>query len=93
MLIQFLFGIFALLLFILSYFLLSGKATILIANLHVEKKQQAYLFSLILGVLFIFLGIASIVLVFYHPLWLSFGVLILVSFFTLIFIFGLNSLM
>lgn len=93
MVISFLFAIFALLLFILSYFLLSGKATLLITNLHVEKKQQAYLFSLIFGVLFILLGSASTVLIFYHPLWLSFGILILVSLFTLMFIFGLNSLM
>ncbi|WP_156954880.1 hypothetical protein [Carnobacterium funditum] len=90
---QILFGIFAFLLLSLSYFLISGKATIFIPNLHAERKKYAQNLFLIFGILFIFSGIASLALIFYHPVWLSFGFLGLVSLFMMIFIFALNFFM
>ena len=90
MLLQILFGFFSFLLLFLSYFLISGKAIIFIPTIQTDRKKQAQIFFLSLGIIFIFFGIISLFLIFYHPIWLSLVVLGLVSLFSFIFIFGLN---
>ncbi|MEG0552209.1 MAG: hypothetical protein RR533_01590 [Carnobacterium sp.] len=90
MLLQILFGFFSFLLLFLSYFLISGKAIIFIPTIQTDRKKQAQIFFLSLGIIFIFFGIISLFLIFYHPIWLSLVVLGLVSLFSLFLIFGLN---
>ncbi len=90
MLLKILFGIFSFLLLFLSYFLISGRAIIFIPTIQTDRKKQAQLFFLSLGILFVFFGITSLILIFYHPIWLSLGILGLVSLLTLVLIFGLN---
>ncbi|MCA9766881.1 MAG: hypothetical protein KC455_10745, partial [Carnobacterium sp.] len=93
MLLKILFGIFAVLLFFMSFFLISGKATVFTSIAHIEKKKIAQKLFFSFGVLFILLAFASITLIFYHSIWLSFSVLGMASFSILIFIFILSSFM
>ena len=90
MLLQILFGLFSFLLLFLSYFLISGKAIIFIPTIQTDRKKQAQLFFLISGILFAIFGMTSFLLIFYHPIWFSLGILSLISLLTLVLIFGLN---
>lgn len=93
MLLSVLFFIFALLLMYAGYFFYTGKAAVLLTTTDKKLPMEAATFFKVYGVLFFIGGLASLVLIFFHPNWLAFTVLVFVVFTMLLFIIGLNKRM
>ena len=93
MLLSVLFFIFSLLLIYAAYFFYTGKAVVLLPNTSKEIPSKKLTFFKLYGALFFIGGLGSLVLVFFHPNWLAFSVLLFVMLTMLFFIFNLNKRM
>lgn len=90
MLLSVLFFIFSLLLLYTAYFFYTGKAMALLTNVNKENPIKADTFFKIYGFLFFIGGLGSLILIFFHPTWLAFAILLFVMLTLLFFIFSLN---
>lgn len=93
MLLSVLFFIFSLLLIYTAYFFYTGKAMVLLTSADKETSTKTDVFFKIYGVLFFIGGLGSLVLIFFHPTWLAFAILLFVMLTLLFFIFSLNRRM
>ncbi|AOA00184.1 hypothetical protein BFC22_08715 [Carnobacterium divergens] len=82
--------IFALILFAIAFFLLSGKASVLIINEQKEQHQFNQKFFKSYGYLMLIFGLFACFLVFYHQQWLWLTFLAITSFLMVFFVIGLN---
>ncbi|MCO6017519.1 MULTISPECIES: hypothetical protein [Carnobacterium] len=83
-------SVFALILFAMAFFLLSGKASVLIINEHENQHQMNQKFFKFYGYLLLFFGIFACFLVFNHIQWLWLTFLGATSFIMVFFVIGLN---
>lgn len=91
MLLPILFFIFSALLLYAAFFFHTGKASILLTRTDKTSPSETAPFFKFYGVLFFIGGLSSLLLVFFHPVWLAFAVLLFVMISMLFFIMSLNK--